>query len=86
MESRLSVENDEVIVSKVTFHFVAKLEMEVARFGVVAKVDSLPVIPDDVLCTRVLVVAAGNQLLHPRASTHTDTQTRTRTHTTKISE
>lgn len=38
--------------------------MEVAGFGVEAKVNTLSVVTDDVFSPRVLVVAPGNQLMH----------------------
>lgn len=65
VEGGLPVEDDEVVVTEMAFDLVAKLQMEVAGLRVIAEVNSLSVVPDDVLCTRVLVVTAGNQLLHP---------------------
>ena len=38
--------------------------MQVAGFGVKAKVNTLSVVTDDVFSPRVLVVAPGNQLMH----------------------
>ena len=46
-------------------YLVAKLEVKVAGLRVIAKINPLSVVSDDVLCTRVLVVATGNQFLHP---------------------
>ena len=60
----LPVENDKVVVPQMTLDLVTKLKVKIAWFRVITEVDSLPVVPDDVLCTRVLVVATGNQLLH----------------------
>ena len=65
VEGGLPVEDDEVVVTEMAFDLVAKLQMEVAGLWVIAEVDSLSIVPDDVLCTRVLVVTAGDQFLHP---------------------
>ena len=46
-------------------NLVAELQVKVAGLRVVAEVNSLSIISDDVLCTRVLVVATSNQFLHP---------------------
>ena len=43
---------------------VSELEVEVAGFRVVAKVNPFPIVSYDVLGPGVLVVATGNQLLH----------------------
>ena len=50
---------------------VSVLEVQVAGFGVVAEVDPLPVVSDDVLGSRVLVVASFDQLQHPRGEKNT---------------
>ena len=46
--------------AKVSADLVAELEVKVTGLRVVAKVNSLSVISDDVLCSWVLVVATGN--------------------------
>ena len=45
-------------------HLVAQLEVKVRGLGVVAQVHTLPCVPDDVLCTRVLVVATTHEFRH----------------------
>ena len=45
---------------------VSILEVKVAGFRVVAKVNPLPVVSDDVLGSGVLVVTSLDQFQHPR--------------------
>ena len=47
------------------------LEMEITCLGMVAEVNPLPVVSNDVLCPRVLVVTPLNQLVHPTARNRT---------------
>ena len=49
----------------ISVDLVAELQVEVTGLRVVAEINSLSVISDDVLCSWVLVVATGNQFLHP---------------------
>ena len=46
-------------------HLVAKLKVKVTGVRVKAKVNALTVVPDDILCSRVLVGTMTNQLLKP---------------------
>ena len=45
-------------------HLITILEVEVARLGMIAEVNTFTIVSDDVLGTRILVVSPGNKLLH----------------------
>jgi len=61
----LTIEDDDVAILDVSFHFVAIFQVKVARLANETKVQTLPVVPDDVLRARMLVRAVPDQLVHP---------------------
>lgn len=64
VERRLAVEDDVVAVVNVALDSVAALQMQVGRLRVVAEIDSLAGVADDVLGAGVLRVSASDELLH----------------------
>ena len=54
VKSRLTVEDDIVVVLHVPLHLVSYLKVKVARFGMVAEIDTVTVVSDDVDCSRIL--------------------------------
>ena len=64
MQSGLTIEDNYIIISDVSFHPVSKLQMKVARFGMKPQIDSLSIVPDDVLGTWILVVTPTHKFLH----------------------
>ena len=65
VQGGLAVEDDNVVVDDVPLHAVPKLQVEVADLWVVAKVDTVSIVSDDVLGSRVVVGTIVHQLLHP---------------------
>lgn len=46
-------------------YLVAILKVKVTGFGMVAEVNTLPIVSDDVLCSGILVLSPGNKFMHP---------------------
>ena len=64
MQSGLTIEDDDIVISDVPFHSVSKLQMKVAWFGVKPQINPLSIVPDDILGTWILVVATAHKFLH----------------------
>ena len=64
VERRLAVENDKILVADVSLYFISALEMKIGRFGMEPQINSVTILSDDVLCTRVLRVTTLDELLH----------------------
>ena len=45
-------------------YLVTMLEVKIAWFGMIAKINTLTIISDDVLCSWILVMTPGNQFFH----------------------
>ena len=54
-------------------NLVAVLQVKVTGLWVVAEINALPVITDDVLCSGILVLSPGNQLMHPASGSRRPT-------------
>ena len=63
MQRWLSVEHDDVIVTEMPLDLVANLQLKIGWFWVVAQINSLASIADDVFCAGVLVCTAVNEFL-----------------------
>lgn len=64
VQSGLTIEDDNIIISDVPFHSVSKLQMKVTWFGVKPQINPLSIVPDDILGTWILVVASTYKFLH----------------------
>ena len=65
VQSGLTVEDDYVVIDNVSLHTVPKLQVEIADLWVVAKVNPISIVSDDVLGSRVVVGPVVHKLLHP---------------------
>ena len=61
----MTVEDDYVVIDNVSLHTVPKLQVEIADLWVVAKVNPISIVSDDVLGSRVVVGPVVHKLLHP---------------------
>lgn len=66
VQSGLTIEDDDIIISDVSLHFVTKLQMEVAWFGMKLQINPLSIVSDNVFSTWVLVIASPHKLLHAK--------------------
>ena len=64
VERWLAIENDKVAVLEMTFDLVSELEMSVTRLLHKTKIETLPVITDDILGSWVLCWSVANEFLH----------------------
>ena len=55
MQGGLPIEDDNVVINDVPLHAIPKLQVEVTDFGVVAQVNTVSIVSDDVLGTRIVV-------------------------------
>lgn len=84
VESGLSVEHNDVPIAHVSFHsatlirlhyhlkfclLVSRLQMQISSSWMVAQIDAIAVVANDVLCTGVLSVATVHQVLQPEKYT-----------------
>ena len=65
VQGGLTVEDYYVVIDDVPLHTIPKLQVEVADLWVVAKVDAISIVSDDVLGSWIMVSTIVHQLLHP---------------------
>ena len=58
MKSRLTIENNNIVISDVSLHSVPKLKMKITSFWMIPEINSLAIVSDDVLSTGVLAVTS----------------------------
>ena len=62
MESGLTVEHNKIIGLHMSFHFVTNLQMKITGLGMVAQINTISIVSDDVFCSGIMIGTTINQL------------------------